>query len=201
MTARPARRRGPRGPGGVVPGAAGQQRGFTLIEAIAAFVLLATFLGVLMSALSTSMRQTVRAEQESLAAQWAQSKLDLVGIGEKLEEGETRDRFDDDFRWEMRVEEYVPEREEPVDPDTVGLRLYRVDLDVFWGRPPRERSTRFTTLRAYAPDQAVLFDTPPGESGGERSTAPGERAGQRAGQRGRAGSGREVDAGGQDGKR
>lgn len=172
-------------------------RGFTLIEAIAAFVLLATFLGVLMSALGTAMRQTVRAEQESLASQWAQSKLDLVGIGEKLEEGSTRDRFDDDFRWEMHVEEYIPEREEEVDPDALGLRLYRVDLDVFWGRPPRERSTRFTTLRAYAPDQAVLFDTPPGEAGGEGAAAPGERSGQqRAGQRGRA-----ADPGAADGKR
>lgn len=157
-------------------------RGFTLIEAIAAFVLLATFLGVLMSALSISMRQTVRAEQESFAAQWAQSKLDLVGIGEKLEEGSSRDRFDDDFRWEMQVEEYVPERDEPVDTESIGMRLYRVDLDVFWGRPPRERSARFTTLRAYAPDQAVLFDTPPGEAGGD-GMVPGQRGGPRSGQR------------------
>lgn len=200
MNALPART-GPL-PGARGAAAGGRQRGFTLIEAIAAFVLLATFLGVLMSALSTSMRQTVRAEQESLASQWAQSKLDLVGIGEKLEEGDSRDRFDDDFRWEMRVEEYLPEREEPVDPETIGLRLYRVDLDVFWGRPPRERSTRFTTLRAYAPDQAVLFDTPPGEAGGDGMAAPGERPGQqRPGQRGRAVSGRNADPGAEGGKR
>lgn len=141
------------------------QRGFTLIEAIAAFVLLALFIGVLMSALSTSMRQTVRAEQESLAAQWAQSKLDLVGIGEKLETGTTRDKFDDAYRWEMTVEEYEPVRDEPMeipfDPDTLGMYLYRVDLDVFWGPRGRERSARFTTLRAYSPDQAVLFNTDP----------------------------------------
>lgn len=141
-----------------------RQKGFTLIEAIAAFVLLALFIGVLMSALSKSMRQTVRAEQESLAAQWAQSKLDLVGIGEKLETGSTRDRFDDDYRWEMVVEEYEPVRDEPLDAEfdlsTLGMNLYRIDLDVFWGPRGRERSTRFTTLRAYSPDQAILFNTP-----------------------------------------
>lgn len=142
-----------------------RQAGFTLIEAIAAFVLLALFIGILMAALSTSMRQTVRAEQESMASQWAQSKLDLVGIGEKLETGTTRDRFDDSYRWEMQVEEYDPPRDEPLDipldPKSLGMNLYRVDLDVFWGPRQAERSARFTTLRAYSPDQAVLFEADP----------------------------------------
>jgi general secretion pathway protein I len=160
--------------------------GFTLIEAIAAFVLLSLFLGILMSALSTAMRQTVRAEQESLAAQWAQSKLDLVGIGEKLETGDSRGRFDDDFQWRMTVEEYEPVREEPLaiplDPASLGMNLYRVDLVVAWGRGARGREAHFTTLRAYSPDQAVLFNNPdaaglPGQAGADGQIAGGERGG------------------------
>lgn len=159
----------------------GRQKGFTLIEAIAAFILLALFIGILMSALSKSMRQTVRAEQESMAAQWAQSKLDLVGIGEKLETGATHDRFDDDYRWEMTVEEYEPEREEPLDAEfdvsTLGMQLYRIDLDVFWGARGAERSTRFTTLRAYSPDQAILFDAPGAtDPGAINPNQPGARS-------------------------
>ena len=159
------------------------QKGFTLIEAIAAFVLLALFLGVLMSSLSVSMRNTVRAEQESLAAQWAQSKLDLVGIGEKLETGNTRGEFDDDFRWEMVVEEYEPvrevESEMPIDMDSLGMHLYRVDLDVFWGGRDNERGARFTTLRAYSPDQAVLFNQMDGTADGSMQPGmPGSAAGQ-----------------------
>lgn len=166
----------PMGRGGRVPPCCAQG-GFTLIEAIAAFVLLALFLGTLMSALSTSMRNTLRAEQESLAAQWAQSKLDLVGIGEKLEPGVTRGEFDDGYRWEMAVEEYEPVREQepeiPVDLDALGMRLYRVDLDVFWGDGDNAH-TRFTTLRAYSPDQAVLFNqTDAGEDGS--AVPPGMR--------------------------
>jgi general secretion pathway protein I len=154
-----------------------RQKGFTLIEAIAAFVLLALFIGILMAALTTSMRQTVRAEQESMASQWAQSKLDLVGIGEKLETGATRDRFDDSYRWEMLVEEYDPPRdvplEIPLDPKSLGMNLYRVDLDVFWGPRGAERSTRFTTLRAYSPDQAVLFEVDPNADPSALSGAAG----------------------------
>lgn len=166
-------------------------RGFTLLEAIAAFVLLALFIGVLMSALSTSMRNTIRAEQASLAAQWAQSKLDLVGIGEKLEPGRTSDRFDDDFRWEMLVEEFDPPREEPLsipfDPGSLGMNLYLVDLTVYWGGRMREQSAKFTTLRAYSPDQAVLFDTPL-EPGGDAAAGgapmPGRGSSPRRGGRG-----------------
>ncbi len=181
----PQRRRRPR-PAPVRTG----QRGFTLIEAIAAFVLLSLFLGILMSALSTAMRQTVRAEQESLAAQWAQSKLDLVGIGEKLETGDSEGRFDDAFEWRMTVEEYEPVRDEPLaiplDPATLGMNLYRVDLVVAWGRGASEREAHFTTLRAYSPDQAVLFNNPdgsglpgqPGQDGAAMSPgAGGERDG------------------------
>jgi general secretion pathway protein I len=161
-----------------------RQGGFTLIEAIAAFVLLSLFLGILMSALSTAMRQTVRAEQESLAAQWAQSKLDLVGIGEKLETGDSNGRFDDAFEWRMTVEEYEPVRDEPLevplDPATLGMNLYRVDLVVAWGRGASEREAHFTTLRAYSPDQAVLFNNPdaaglPGQAGADGQMVGGGR--------------------------
>lgn len=168
-------------------------RGFTLLEAIAAFVLLALFIGVLMSALSTSMRNTIRAEQASLAAQWAQSKLDLVGIGQKLEPGRTSDRFDDDFRWEMNVEEFDPPRDEPLtipfDPASLGMNLYLVDLTVFWGGRDRsrEQSAQFTTLRAYSPDQAVLFDNPldpGGDPGMGGVPMPRQGGTQRRGDRG-----------------
>jgi general secretion pathway protein I len=178
---RPARRRPPVRTG---------QRGFTLIEAIAAFVLLSLFLGILMSALSTAMRQTVRAEQESLAAQWAQSKLDLVGIGEKLETGDSDGRFDDAFEWRMTVEEYEPVRDEPLaiplDPATLGMNLYRVDLVVAWGRGASEREAHFTTLRAYSPDQAVLFNDPnaaglPGQPGPDGAALGQDGGGERDG--------------------
>ena len=56
----------------------------------------------------------------------------------------------------------MPEREVeseiPFEMDSLGMRLYRVDLDVYWGEADNERSARFTTLRAYSPDQAVLFN-------------------------------------------
>ena len=174
------------------------QRGFTLIEAIAAFVLLALFVGVLMSSLGTAMRHTVWAEQQSMAAEWAQSKLDLVGIGEPIEEGSSRGEFDDDYRWEMEVVEYEPPRDPPpepteaqlaagyqpveYDPESLGMYLYRIDLRVFWGGARDERSVAFTTVRAYSPDQAVLFNTDPNAAGavgqqGQYGYGQGQRQG------------------------
>ena len=178
------------------PGMPGQS-GFTLIETLAAFILLALFLGVLLSSLGTAMRHTVWAEQQSLAAEWAQSKLDLVGIGEPIEEGSSRDRFDDTYRWEMQITEYDPPRDPPqltseqlaagyqpmeYDPDALGLHLYRIDLAVLWGERDQERSLDFTTVRAYSPDQAVLFN--PDASGADPAGQYGYGAGQRGGNAG-----------------
>lgn len=176
--------------------------GFTLIETLAAFILLALFLGVLMASLGTAMRHTVWAEQQSLAAEWAQSKLDLVGIGEPIEEGSSRDRFDDTYRWEMHITEYDPPRDPPqltseqlaagyepmdYDPESLGLHLYRIDLTVLWGERAQERSLEFTTVRAYSPDQAVLFN--PDASGADPAGQYGygnPRGGNVGGQQGAA---------------
>ena len=83
----------------------------------------------------------------------------------------------------MNVEEYVPEREVeseiPFEMDSLGMRLYRVDLDVYWGEADNERSARFTTLRAYSPDQAVLFNQMDGAADGSMQPGmPGSAAGQ-----------------------
>lgn len=185
------------------------QGGFTLIETIAAFVLLALFVGVLMSSLGTAMRHTVWAEQQSMAAEWAQSKMDLVGIGEPIEEGSSRGRFDDDYRWEMDVVEYEPPRDPPpapteaqlaagyqpveYDPDSLGMYLYRVDLRVLWGDARDERSAAFTTVRAYSPDQAVLFNTDPAAAGAGMGQQGQYGYGQGQGQRPRQGAGQNAN--------
>jgi hypothetical protein len=64
------------------------------------------------------------------------------------------------------------------------MNLYRVDLVVEWGRGAAEREAHFTTLRAYSPDQAVLFNNPdaaglPGQAGADGMPVPvgGERDG------------------------
>ncbi|TDR48778.1 general secretion pathway protein I [Tahibacter aquaticus] len=134
-----------------------RQRGFSLIELVAAFVVFALAFGVLMGILSASIRNTRLAAEYTQAALWAQSRLDVVGIGEKLEAGHESGRFDNQYRWELDISKYEP----PPLPVASGaphsggvesfqsIELYRVDLEVLWGGDRRgSKSAHFVSLRS-----------------------------------------------------
>ena len=182
-------------------------RGFTLIEMIAAFVIFAIAVGSLMQILTMSMGATRRSLDETRAALWAQSMLDNVGIGERIEAGSTNGEFDRNYRWEMDIELIDPQLIEATAEDTMGtaavasqvgnpgtspisemtqMELYHVELRVLWGDRMRERSARFTSLRLTMPDLAQ------GRSIGISDNAsPGSgRSMRRSGSSGGAGQGK-----------
>ncbi|MFZ1391817.1 MAG: prepilin-type N-terminal cleavage/methylation domain-containing protein, partial [Dokdonella sp.] len=80
-------------------------RGFTLIEMIAAFVIFAIAVGALMQILTLSMNNARFSRDETRAALWAQSLLDTVGIGERVEAGSSSGEFDRDYRWQMQIDQ------------------------------------------------------------------------------------------------
>lgn len=88
-------------------------RGFSLIEMIAAFLVFAIAIGVLMSVLAASIRNTRQSSDYTMAALWAQSKLDVVGVGEPLEEGRSSGRFDDVYTWDLDIKQVDPSAVEP----------------------------------------------------------------------------------------
>ena len=153
-----------------LPPSARRVRGFTLIELIAAFLVFAIAIGLLMQVLSSAMRQVRQSADYTMAALWAQSKLDSVGVGERVEAGRSNGRFDDVYSWDLHIQQVDPSAVEPppqlgatVSAANAGLGegieiapfdLYQVDLVVSWdsggGRPPR--TAHFGTLRAVNPD-------------------------------------------------
>lgn len=153
-----------------LPTAAHRARGFTLIELIAAFLVFAIAIGLLMQVLSSAMRQVRQSADYTMAALWAQSKLDSVGVGERVEAGRSNGRFDDVYSWDLNIQQVDPSAVEPppqlgatVSAADAGLGegieiapfdLYQVDLTVSWesgnGRPPR--TAHFGTLRAVNPE-------------------------------------------------
>lgn len=129
---------------------------------VAAFLVFAIGVGILMQVLATSMHSTRTSSDYTMAALWAESKLDVVGVGAQIEPGSTSGRFDDDYSWKLDIQQVDPESVEP--PPTQfstgagstiqnagpqqhitnsagnpgGLQvapfdLYQLDLTVFWG--------------------------------------------------------------------
>ena len=136
------------------------QTGFTLLEVILAFALLAAGLGLLLGLQSRGLQQIRQAGNASEASQYAQSKLDTIGVLEFIEPGESEGEFDKGrYHWALEIREIedpVP-KVEPADATvaapatTNGPVLYRLALNVSWGRATVREQAGFITLRARQP--------------------------------------------------
>lgn len=138
-------------------------RGYSLIEVIVAFSLLAAGLGLLLGVLSHSVDQIRWSARMGEAVAHADTLLDGIGVGAPIMEGRFEGESPDGrYRWSMQVGEYEPpegvaigrsgEREPEPGPGSPlasldeTLRLYRIDLDIVWGERERERLA-ISTLR------------------------------------------------------
>lgn len=132
-------------------------RGFTLIELVTAFVVFAVAFGALMEIATSSMRSARRSAAYTQAALWAQSRLDVVGIGQPLRDGRDNGRFDESYDWELDVRKIDPPPATDGTIDAGVVDLYRVELVVRWRDGAREQSASFVTLRAQQPgaDQGI----------------------------------------------
>jgi type II secretory pathway pseudopilin PulG len=77
--------------------------GFTLVETIVAFAVLALILTVLLGGLSRMTTGGRRAEILREALALAQARLDGLGVVEPLTPGESTGRFDNGFVWRLRI--------------------------------------------------------------------------------------------------
>lgn len=127
-----------------------RQRGFSLLEILVAFSILALSLGVLMQIFSGSLRNADVTRDQAQAVALAQSLLASAGVEATLVPGESTGALDEKFRWLLRVSPFV---QEPRPGETVRsplpLELWEVAVRVAWGGDSRlpERALTLTTLR------------------------------------------------------
>jgi general secretion pathway protein I len=130
-----------------------RQRGFTLIEVVVAFVLLALVLSVSLEIFSKGMARAGDLDDRARALVVAQSQLAFAGAEEALKEGVTSGATDDRrFQWTVTVR-----RADDLATGTDGTApssayaLYRVDVRVAWrGADEREHALDLTTLSTTA---------------------------------------------------
>ncbi|MES2934266.1 MAG: type II secretion system protein, partial [Pseudomonadota bacterium] len=113
-------------------------RGFSLLEVLVAFVILAMVLGVLMEIFAGGLRNVGRASETQHAVLLAQSKLAAVGIEVPLAAGEVNGEFDKTYRWQVSIKPY--QDNQPTAADDSGLpvpilpvMLFEVEVRVLWG--------------------------------------------------------------------
>lgn len=127
-----------------------RQRGFTLVEIIVAFVLLALVLSTGFEIFSSGLRRAGELDDYSRAIVLAQSKLAAAGLEEPLQEGASQGESEDRrYRWSLVVtptDEGMPPKDQP-QPGPGSYILYRVESRVEWqGGDQRPRHYALSTL-------------------------------------------------------
>lgn len=122
--------------------------GFSLLEVIAAILLLAIAFTALMKVAGASMALSHNAAQHSQVAMHARSLLDSAFVGEPIKPGSSSGRFDSQYRWQLDVSPW--QAGGPVAPDA-PIQLYQLDLTVSWGPSARPRNAHFRSLRLGGP--------------------------------------------------
>ena len=122
------------------------QAGFSLLEVLVAFTILALGVGTIMALLGTDLRNGVAAADYSRALAWAEDKLTELELqpagtlAPATEEGELENRF----RWQTVVAPYT-------DAEPAGrAMLYTLQVRVAWEEGPRHRTVELETLRVGA---------------------------------------------------
>ncbi len=121
----------------------GKSRGFTLIEVLVAFLILAFSLGALFNVFSGSLRSVRQGEDYAHAAALARAQLRLIdadGVaGQGIETGET----EDGFRWEV---EFSPLPDSVAQAGDGDFEPVAVTATVSWGAL-NNRSVVLSTVR------------------------------------------------------
>ncbi len=128
--------------------------GFSLLEVIAAILLLAITFAALMEVAGGSIRLSQNAAEHSQAALWARTLLDTRFALDPIQPGVSEGHFDDRYRWRLQV---TPWQAPGVTPaaNATAMQMFRLDLDVSWGSAPFEHTARFSTLRIGSNTSAV----------------------------------------------
>jgi len=119
------------------------QQGFSLLEVVVAFAVLALSLGVLMQIFSSALNTTALSREYSRAATLAESRLDAVGVDIPLEPGSYGGEREDGLSWLVQVTQYLPE---DLPPET-RLAAFLVTAEASFGEPARRRTVALATLR------------------------------------------------------
>jgi general secretion pathway protein I len=115
--------------------------GFTLLEVLVAFAILAMAFGALFGAFGAALKGTERTDETRTATVLARTTLAVVGAEIPLEAGERAGVYPNGFAWKVRMTPYG-------DLPAEGLVVaYDVTLIVSWKDTGARRSLSLRTLR------------------------------------------------------
>lgn len=123
-----------------------RQTGFSLLEILIAFSILALSLGILLNIFSGGLRRTIISEEYQQAVTIAQAKMAAAGAEFPLDEGNKEGRTLERFNWSLIIK--------PLNTDDVaaaseamGIQIYQIISRVQWMAGENDRQVELTTIK------------------------------------------------------
>ena len=131
----------------MIPTQVNKQQGFSLLEILIAFSILALSLGILLKIFSAGVNTAVVAEDYTAAVQIAESLMAKTGVETPLQANQASGLENEKYHWLVEVSpfEFNPEN---VDPTAITAVLFKVKVIVSWGDDnANDRQIELTTLK------------------------------------------------------
>lgn len=111
---------------------ANKQQGFSLLEILIAFSILALSLGILLKIFSGGVNSAIVAEDYSAAVQIAESLMAVAAVEKPLQAGQESGLENDKYYWLVEVSpfQFNPEN---VGLETMTVALFKIKVTVRWG--------------------------------------------------------------------
>ena len=124
-----------------------KQQGFSLLEILIAFSILALSLGILLKIFSAGVNTALVAEDYTAAVQIAESLMAKTGVETPLRPSQSSGLENEKYHWLVEVSpfEFNPEN---VDPTAITAMLFKVKVVVNWGDDNADdRQVELSTLK------------------------------------------------------
>jgi general secretion pathway protein I len=124
-----------------------KQQGFSLLEILIAFFILALSLGILLKIFSAGVNTAAVAEDYTAAVQIAESLMARTGVETPLRAGQARGLENGRYQWSVTVSpfEFNPDN---MDIKALASELFKIKVTVIWGEEnTAERQVELTTLK------------------------------------------------------
>ena len=131
----------------MIPKQLNKQQGFSLLEILIAFSILALSLGILLKIFSAGVNTALVAEDYSAAVQIAESLMAKTGVETPLQANQASGLENEKYHWLVEVSpfEFNPEN---VDTTAITAILFKVKVIVSWGDDnTNDRQVELTTLK------------------------------------------------------
>jgi general secretion pathway protein I len=132
-----------------------KQQGFSLLEILIAFSILALSLGILLKIFSGGVNTAMVSEDYTIAVQIAESLIAKTGSEIPLKDHQSSGLENEKYQWSLTVSPFFLSGED-IDPKNATAQLYKVNVTVNWGDGGNDdRQIQLTTLKLVAKNNAA----------------------------------------------